>query len=448
MNAAPQADHDRRVAAVAAQVRALAASRERAHVDKGGVHHVVPLPEGDQRFRSKRVDASGLNRILEINPDLRTCTAEPGVTLAEAVAATLAHGLVPALVPELEGITLGGAVAGCSIESSSFRHGGFHDTCLEYELVTGEGEVLTCSRDDEPFLFEMVHGSYGTLGVLSRITFRLVPARPYVRVEYERHTDSASFHRALLDRVEAADVDFIDGIVHSPQEWVLCLGRFVESAPTTSSYRWLDVYYKSTRRLGADHLTTPDYFFRYDAEAHWLSRTVPPLEWKPVRFLFGKAFLGSTNMIRWSRRLAPVFRRIRERPDVVCDYFIPAGRVPEFYGWYLREMPYFPLWVVPYRVPQVYPWLSDEHAARFEGDLFVDLAVYGMRNEDPNLDRSKQLEQKTFELGGIKTLISRNHYSPERFWSIYHRANYQKAKERLDPQGLFPGLYEKLGRVG
>ncbi|MGH2691779.1 MAG: hypothetical protein ACRDHM_04680, partial [Actinomycetota bacterium] len=232
------------------------------------------------------------------------------------------------------------------------------------------------------------------------------------------------------------------------QEWVLCLGRFVESAPPTSTYRWLDVYYKSTRRLRADHLTTADYFFRYDTEAHWLSRTVPPLEWKPVRFLLGKAFLGSTNMIRWSKRLAPVFRRIRQRPDVVCDYFIPAGRIPEFYEWYLREMPYFPLWVVPYRVPQVYPWLSDEHAGRFEGDLFVDLAVYGMRNEDPKLDRSQQLEEKTYELGGIKTLISRNHYSPERFWSIYNKPNYEKAKERLDPNGVFPDLYEKLGRVG
>ena len=159
---------------------------------------MVPLPEGDERFRSERVDASGLNRILEIDPELGACVAEPGVTFAEAVAATLPYGLVPAVVPELEGITLGGAVAGCSVESSSFRHGGFHDTCLEYEVITGDGEVLTCSRDDERFLFDMLHGSYGTLGVLSRLTFRLVPAKPYVRVEYEHHPDARSFHRALL----------------------------------------------------------------------------------------------------------------------------------------------------------------------------------------------------------------------------------------------------------
>jgi FAD/FMN-containing dehydrogenase len=432
---------------VSDQVRALAPGGA-TYVHKGGVHHVVPVPQGDGRFQGRRIDASSLNHILKIDPERRICVAEPGVTFAEAVRATLQHGLVPAVVPELEGITLGGAVAGCSVESSSFRNGGFHDTCLEYELVTGTGEVLICSPEHEPFLFGMIHGSYGTLGVLTKVTFRLEPATPYVHVEYRKFPDAASFHQAALEACAAGDVRFIDGIVHSPTEWVLCLGRFVQSATRTNTYRWLDIYYRSTRRLRRDILTTPDYFFRYDTEAHWLSRTVPPLEWKPVRFLLGKAFLGSTNMIRWADRLAPVFRRIRERPDVVCDYFIPAERCAEFYDWYLREMDYFPLWVVPYRFPEIYPWISDEHRHRFGGDLFMDLAVYGMRNDEPGVDRSQVLEEKTFELGGIKTLISRNHYTRERFWDIYHGENYRKAKELLDPNHVFRDPYEKLHRVG
>ena len=273
------------------------------------------------------------------------------------------------------------------------------------------------------------------------------PAKTSVRVEYPRYTNGDAFHEALLARGADATVDFIDGIVHAPDHWTLCLGRFVETTRQPSSYRWLDVYYQSTRRLGDDILTARDYFFRYDTEAHWLSRTVPALEWKPVRFLVGNVFLGSTNMIRWSGRLAPIFRWKR-RPDVVCDYFIPAARVPEFYDWYLRELRYFPLWVVPYRVAKPYPWISDEHQARLEGDLFVDLAVYGMPNGDPRIDRSEQLEEKTYELGGIKTLISRNHYTEDRFWRIYNEANYRTAKARLDPNGVFRDLYEKLHRVG
>ena len=63
---------------------------------------------------------------------------------------------------------------------------------------------------------------------------------------------------------------------------MLCLGEFVDEAPAVSSYRGTRVYYKSTRELTEDWLTTADYCFRYDTEAHWLTRTVPPLEWAPV----------------------------------------------------------------------------------------------------------------------------------------------------------------------
>src|SRR5439155_1577242 len=125
---------------------------EGAHVHKGGVHHFVPLP-GDRRFHGRAVDASALRDVLRVDPDARVLVAEPGVTFADAVRATLPHGLVPACVPELEGITLGGAVAGCSVESMSFRHGGFHDTCTAYEVVTGTGEILRLAQGDD--LFDM-----------------------------------------------------------------------------------------------------------------------------------------------------------------------------------------------------------------------------------------------------------------------------------------------------
>ena len=69
---------------VAAQINAL--HGRQAHVDKGGVRHVVPLPSGDRRFRTNRIDASALTNILEIDPARGVCVAEPGVTFADAVA--------------------------------------------------------------------------------------------------------------------------------------------------------------------------------------------------------------------------------------------------------------------------------------------------------------------------------------------------------------------------
>src|SRR5688500_4521960 len=108
--------HEERVEEVAAQVRALDGGR--AHIDKGGVHHVVPFA-GDRRFSGRRVDASSLTNVLSIDTENARCVAEPGITFAALVEQTLPHGFLPAVVPELKGITIGGAVAGCSVESMS-----------------------------------------------------------------------------------------------------------------------------------------------------------------------------------------------------------------------------------------------------------------------------------------------------------------------------------------
>src|SRR5207248_2743691 len=111
---------------------------------------------------------------------------------------TLRHGLVPLVVPELRTITVGGAVSGCSIESMSFKYGGFHDTCLEYEVITSTGQLLTCTPDNaNQLVFQMMHGSFGTLGVLAKLTFRLVPARPFVHVVYQHYATDVDFFAAI-----------------------------------------------------------------------------------------------------------------------------------------------------------------------------------------------------------------------------------------------------------
>lgn len=438
-------NHEDKVRAIAGQVRARSGARGEAHIAKGGVPHVVPLP-GDTRRRGRPVDIRALDEVLSIEGD--RCVVESGVSFERLVPLTLARGLLPAVVPELKGITVGGAIAGCSVESMSYRVGGLHDTCREYEVVTGDGRVLTCSRERDPLLFDMLHGSYGTLGVLTKVTLDLVPARPYVRVEYRRFRTFGELQAELVERCRAADFDFVDAIVHAPDELVACLGRFVDAAPWTSDYSRLDVYYRSARTRAEDYLTTFDYCFRYDADCHWVTRGFPLLERRLVRRLLGKRLLGSTNLLRWAKRLEGVKSMFKRRPDVVVDVFIPRRRLEEFYAWYARELAFYPLWIVPYRMARPYPWLAPGFAARLADDLHFDLAVYGMPNDHPDLDLSEVLEARVREHDGVKTLISRTHYAPEVFWSIYDRDAYQQAKRQLDPTGTFPGLYEKLHPQG
>lgn len=402
------------------------------------VSHQVPKPK-DQRYTDEKIDVGDLDEILELDPESMTCTAESGVTFAEVVEATLRHGLVPIIVPEFKTITVGGAVSGCSIESMSFRHGGFHDTCLEYEVVTAGGEVLRCTPENEHRLvFQMLHGSFGTLGILARLKFRLVRARPFVRVRYERHATLEEYARAIRRHAEDGELDYLDGFLHSPHEHVLNLGTFTDEAPYTSRYDWTKVYYRSTARRTEDFLSTPDYLFRYD-------RGVTNVHPKSAlgRLFFGKA-LHSDRLLRLAERLHWVLPA--KRPRLTVDVFVPLSRMGDFMEWHLAELGHFPLWCVPYRRVRDYEWLSPEFWAGVDDELFVDLAIYG-KPQRPGRNDYKALEDELLRVNGVKTLISFNYYDEDTFWRIWNRPNYQAVKAITDPQGLFRDLYAKTCRA-
>ena len=79
-------------------------------------------------------------------------------------------GYIPQVVPQLRTITLGGAVTGLGIESTSFRSGLPHESVVEMDVLTGSGEVVSATPDGEHAdLFEAFPNSYGSLGYATRL---------------------------------------------------------------------------------------------------------------------------------------------------------------------------------------------------------------------------------------------------------------------------------------
>ena len=141
------ARHAGKVVRVAEQLRGRKSTAPLSR-QKRVVSHQVPKVH-DKKHTDEKIDLLDFDEVIEIDPERRICIAEPGVPFCKLVDRTLPLGLVPIVVPELKTITIGGAVAGCSIESMSYAYGGFHDTCIEYEIITAKGDVLTCTPDDE-----------------------------------------------------------------------------------------------------------------------------------------------------------------------------------------------------------------------------------------------------------------------------------------------------------
>ncbi|PIT88220.1 MAG: hypothetical protein COU29_03050 [Candidatus Magasanikbacteria bacterium CG10_big_fil_rev_8_21_14_0_10_36_32] len=427
---------------------------------KKSVSHVVP--NNNQKIKTTKINIGELTDILEINVSEKTCVVESGVTFINLVKATLPLGFIPYVVPELKNITIGGAISGCSVESMSYKYGGFHDSCLEYEIITGDGKIINCSKTKNSDIFEMIHGSYGTLGLLTKIKFKLYPAKPFVKLSYINFSSFDEFWNFFTNQCHTGNYEFIDAIIHAPDKLVACLGNMITQTPYLSSYEKENVFYKSTLKKQEDYMTTEQYLFRYDTECHWLSRAIPILEWRAVRKVFGRFFLGSDNMIRWSKRLnkislplavqnlppvlaAKKFLHYKKRPDMIVDVFIPKTKFPTFWQWYKEYFDFFPLWIVPYKMPNgIYPWINYKHTAKNDENFFIDAAIYGKKNTALEIDYSDLMENKVFKLGGIKTLISRNHYSPTRFAEIYNLKLYNSIKQKTDPTNSFGTVFERM----
>src|SRR5262245_21740731 len=74
----------------------------------------------------RRLDVRSFTQVLRIADAF--VEAEGMTPYEDLTRACLARGVMPAVVPQLKTITLGGAVAGVGIESSSHRYGLVHDT--------------------------------------------------------------------------------------------------------------------------------------------------------------------------------------------------------------------------------------------------------------------------------------------------------------------------------
>ncbi len=398
-----------------------------------------------------RVNLANFDDVIRIDPAARLVEAEGMISYVALADATLRQRMVPAVVPQLKSITLGGALAGVGIESSSFRHGLVHDTITALDVLTGDGRILTCTPDNEHRdLFFGFPNSYGTLGYALAVTARTVPVKPFVALEHIRYEAADACFAAVARHCEDAQIDFLDGVVFTPDELVLTLGRFAEQAPYTSDYTFEHIYYRSIRERTADFLTVRDYLWRWDTDWFWCSRNVGA-QHPIVRRLLGRERLNSITyqrIMRWNSRWG-VTRALsqlsgRQSEPVIQDVDIPIDRCTEFLAFLNREIGIHPIWICPIRAPSgsgpftLYPLRPETTYINFG---FWD--VVRDRERHPPGYRNRLIERTVAELGGLKSLYSDSFYTEEEFWRIFDHAAYSALKARYDPAGALPDLYAK-----
>lgn len=402
--------------------------------------------------KSFLLDVREFNQILDIDTESMTATVEGMTTYEELVKATLAHNCLPAVVPELKSITIGGAAAGLGIESSSFRYGLVHESIVEMEILLGDGQVLLCTPENEHSdLFFAFPNTYGTLGYALRLKIKLIPAKKYIKLTHRLYTSSSAYFEALnnlcqKNRLASTPIAYIDGTLFGPAEMYSTVGEFVDQAPYLSDYKYMDVYYHSIKTRKVDFLTTADYIWRWDADWFWCSKQFG-MENRILRFFTGRWMLSSViyaRIMHFFHRhplLDAVLNAGKKKESVIQDVLIPIKHAVTFWEFLQRQIPILPVWICPTfsSEGQVYDFCPLDKQT-----LYVDFGFWG---EIPSIQApgyyNRKVENEARTLAGLKSLYSFSYYTYEEFWSIYNHSKYAMLKQRYDPHGLLKSLFEK-----
>jgi len=419
------------------------------------------------KAETSQLNINHLNRILQIDPAGRRIIVEPRVTMEQLAHAALEKGMMVPVIPEFKGITVGGAIMGGGLESASHRYGLFSDNCLAYEILLGDGSIVRASADEHADLFYGIVGSYGSLGVLLAIELKLIPAKPWVKLKYRKFSSIAETVK-YFERVQGAlsGPDFVEGLVFSPDHIKVIEGYFLEEPETVShslslKYPWSNWFYPHAKEASdqdEEKIPLIEYLFRHDRGAFWIgaygthwsaiprylleSRFKLPAIAKLLPTFKPENFKGLQDpgpffrlIWGWAMTSHRLYSWLHSKSEdwvanqfIIQDFCIPIENIVTFVEKIFQEIGIFPLWLCP--TPKTKkPQILSPHFLPTTS-FVVNVGVYGISPSSKSpAELVHQLEGWTKQARGRKVLYSYSYYTPEEFWSIYSKTDYDRLRK-------------------
>lgn len=163
------------------------------------------------------IQQTRLNRLLSLDESTGLLECEGGASFDGLIRAVLPRGWFLPTTPGTKFVTLGGAIAADIHGKNHHRVGSFGNSVVDLQLLTASGDVVTCSRTQNPDVFWATVGGMGLTGVIVRARVRLMRVESgFLNASYERagNLDEA------LERLSRADDHHAYSVA-----WVDCLSR-------------------------------------------------------------------------------------------------------------------------------------------------------------------------------------------------------------------------------
>jgi L-gulonolactone oxidase len=368
-----------------------------------------------------------LNRVLEVDREARLAKVEGGVVIRDLSEALYEQGLALENLGDIDVQTISGAIS-TATHGTGERLRNISSQVEAIELVTADGSLVECSRDSDPDLWRAARVGVGSLGVISSLTLRCVPAFTIRRHDHPLPLDEAL---GRLDELAAAN-DHFEFYVFPHSDIALCReSKDLDSSPEPRG---------RAQEFLLETLLENHAFWalcgigrRFPSRIPQINRLIPKLAGSSVKTDRSYKVFSTRRIVRFTE----------------MEYAIPREAGPEALRRVL-DMIERRGFAVPFPIEFRVVAPDDAHLSTAFGRDTVYIAVHMYRRMawEPYF-RAVEAIMDDYE--------GRPHWGKRHFQSAATLAprypewdKFQGERARLDPQGVFQNDYTKrvLGSVG
>ena len=227
--------------------------------------------------------------------DARTANAQAGASWDDVTQATLTQGLTPPAMGDTMTLSVGGILSAGGVSNSSHLFGAVVDNVEELDVVTGAGDLVTCSAQRNRELFELALGGMGQCGLIVGARLRLVPAPKWVVRRDLEYDDLKTFLSDFRRLASEGGVEHLGAYVLPWDERLgwrfrINIGKFCTS-PEHVDFAGLEAGLRFTSQADPAPLAYADYLHR---ETSRIAAADAARKASPSRLLFLTMFVPTS----------------------------------------------------------------------------------------------------------------------------------------------------------
>ncbi|KAK8940040.1 Cytokinin dehydrogenase 10 [Platanthera guangdongensis] len=404
------------------------------------------------------VDMSSLGGGIAVSPEGMYVDAGGEKMWYEVLRETVRYGLTPRSWTDYLYLTVGGTLSNGGVSGQAFLHGPQITNVYELDVVTGMGELLTCSEGLNPELFFAVLGGLGQFGVITRARIALERAPKRVRWMRLMYTEFEKFRK---------DQEMLISNKHEAAlEWRL---SYVEgSLLMDHSLRsnWRSSFFSDGDLARLKHLAFLNQGRIYCLEASYYYYSHAPIGWK--RFIFcsyqdveelleklsftaGFAFANDVSYMDFLNRVHEGEVKLRglglwDVPHPWLNLFVPKSNMTNFHAGVFKSIMMHNKFMGPILV---YPTSRSKWDERMSAVVPDEDVFYSVGILLSSADDWESLEKQNIEILqlcdrlGMKIKQYLPHYRNQEDWMKHFGEKWERfaaMKRRYDPKAILsPG---------